>query len=870
MIAPLRCRPARFRRVVPSLTTLTLVVAATLFGPVTAARATEVYPAVSSGTWTVDGHGFGHGHGMSQYGAQGAAIAGLTYAQIMAFYYQGTALSSSTAVTLRVGLTGSTSAVTVDYKTGLRLIYGSTTYTLPTGSSKWRLVPSGTTLALQKFNGSTWAADRAIPAATADFSGGSATATVRYERSASVKVDYRGTVGAARSGSSLLPINRVAMEDYLRGVVPREMPAAWQPEAVKSQAVAARTYARYARDHNGADAFDICDTTQCQVYQGEAQYDGSGTATGIHSEPAANTAIAATAGKVVTYGGAPIFSQFSAADGGWTVDGGQPYLKARSDPYEVRANGPYYSWTRQVTIADVASAYGLRSITELDITGRDGNGDWGGRVTTAVVKGIRPDGSAASISVSGIGLASAMGLPHHWFRIQNLPPGAPTNVTATPDDHSVLVAWSPPATSGSSPITNYAIGVVGRTARQSVPATARSFWVTGLDNDRNYTIYLSAISASGEGPKVTVNAVPTARRDPVTPVNPLVLFDTTKGTSGPVTPSKPIVFGVPGHGSFPGSARSVTLTVTVIKPTNNGVLSVQPYQAPSVTPAAIAYRAGQNTTATVVVSLIPTSKVVFRPSVGSANLLVMQSAFTSSSGAKVSTTAPATLARMSLLPTAVGRLVQVRGVGPVPAGATGVVLQVTGGGSSGAQSVRVWPDGATDPNAGQISISAGSSRSNVIVLPLLSSGAVRFAASATGVGADATVLGYLAPAGAANPGDPIGNQVTLLATRVAPSPVTINAIGLSVRVDNHPGIPAGAAQAVWLHITVSDASAAGALRVTARGAAQPQAASMRYTTGGTFSAMVLSRLDSTGSIRAVTDGASVHAVIELVGYATAS
>src|SRR5690606_7662155 len=84
-------------------------------------------------------------------------------------------------------------------------------------------------------------------------------------------VAYRGRLRAAapRRGSRVREtVNLVSMENYLRGVVPLEMPASWHPEAVRSQAIAARTYATYERNHPLAKHYQICDTTQCQVYGG--------------------------------------------------------------------------------------------------------------------------------------------------------------------------------------------------------------------------------------------------------------------------------------------------------------------------------------------------------------------------------------------------------------------------------------------------------------------------------------------------------------------------------------------------------------------------------------------------------------------------
>ena len=81
-------------------------------------------------------------------------------------------------------------------------------------------------------------------------------------------------------------MNVLSMDDYVRGVIPREMPASWQPEAVKAQAVAARTYATWSRDQYPSRYYQICDTSYCQVYGGQGAED-----------PRSNDAVTATAAR---------------------------------------------------------------------------------------------------------------------------------------------------------------------------------------------------------------------------------------------------------------------------------------------------------------------------------------------------------------------------------------------------------------------------------------------------------------------------------------------------------------------------------------------------------------------------------------------
>ena len=133
----------------------------------------------------------------------------------------------------------------------------------------------------------------------------------------------------APGSTSRVTVNSVTLDNYVKGVVPAEMPASWSPEAVQAQAVAARTYAWWSRAQFPDRYYQICDTTSCQVYKG---YGGE--------HPAANTAVDATRGQILTYGGEPAFTQFSASSGGRTSAGGVPYLPSKGDPYD--------AWTREL------------------------------------------------------------------------------------------------------------------------------------------------------------------------------------------------------------------------------------------------------------------------------------------------------------------------------------------------------------------------------------------------------------------------------------------------------------------------------------------------------------------------------------------
>jgi SpoIID/LytB domain protein len=198
----------------------------------------------------------------------------------------------------------------------------------------------------------------------------------------------------------VLPLDR-----YVQGVVPREVPAEWPAEAVRAQAVAARTYAAFERAA-ATSYYDICDTESCQVYGGVAD-----------EHPAASAAVQATRGRVVLYQGQPAFTQFSSSNGGYSSAGSQPYLVAQSDPYEVSSDNPNAPWTTTVTSARIEKAWPLVSTLGSMSFSRDGLGaHFGGRVTSVTLTGSL-GGLPTSVKVTGDEFRLRLGLKSTWFEL---------------------------------------------------------------------------------------------------------------------------------------------------------------------------------------------------------------------------------------------------------------------------------------------------------------------------------------------------------------------------------------------------------------------------------------------------------------------
>lgn len=396
-------------------TLLALVLSTLLLSALPSATASAAEPRRKIETWatpgstaiTITGHGYGHGKGLSQYGALGAATQGLTWQQIDEFYYPGTTWERIGGK-IRVLITADTGRdVQVVAQRGLKVtsLSRQRTWRLPTlAATKWRLIGAGSDTSVQWTKGGSWRTWKKVPG-EAEFSSvtGQLTLVLRGERR-----DYRGTLQsvAPRQSTKRQTVNKLSMEAYLRGVVPVEVPALWEPDAVSAQSVAARTYAAFERSHPSAAHYDLCDTSQCQVYGGmDAEH------------PAATEAIQATAKQGLFYDGRPAFTQFSASNGGFSAAGSLPYLVAQADPYDGVANPKYTTWTKPIDDAEIEEHWpAIGDLTSIEVTTRDGNGDWGGRVVAMAFIG-----STGTALVNGDTVRDYFALNSDWFTFSVVP-----------------------------------------------------------------------------------------------------------------------------------------------------------------------------------------------------------------------------------------------------------------------------------------------------------------------------------------------------------------------------------------------------------------------------------------------------------------
>ena len=324
------------------------------------------------------GHGWGHGLGLSQWGAYGYARHGWTYDRILAHYYTGTTLGTATVSSLRV-LVAQVKKTTLTSATPV-------TVTDATGA-KARL-DAGVELSL-----GPKLALAAHPGLQPPL-----TFAARLPMSLDGK-PYRGKLVVSTDGKLVSVVNVVGLEAYVKGVVASEMPSTWAPEALKAQAVAARSYA--LANLRKKQPFDLYGDTRDQVYGGV-----------VAESPAASAAVDATRGEVVLYGGTVADTLFFSTSGGRTGSALEstgkavPYLVPVADPYDT--SSPYHDWGPVLYDgAKVAKALKLASPIA-DLVATAGASD---RVKSLLV--TSDDETQATFS--GNQVRSALGLRSTWF-----------------------------------------------------------------------------------------------------------------------------------------------------------------------------------------------------------------------------------------------------------------------------------------------------------------------------------------------------------------------------------------------------------------------------------------------------------------------
>lgn len=390
---------------------MVLSLALAMLGLVAPTPAPLAYAALSS--IRIDGHGWGHGRGLGQWGAYGYAVDhGWTSAQILDHFYGGTVASNTPNTDISVRLTAMNGADLL-VTSGADFTIGGVRIS---GGSAGRLTrrPDGRYELFTRYGcgqPDAWYAGIVQPQAISAFAdpGNDVGKMLQVCQPDGAVRAYRGTLRLTYSDGQQRSVNTLPLEQYLRGVVPREVPASWGDaaggrgmQALQAQSVAARSYAR-AEGGEGGQRFPdakTCDSTTCQVYG------GAGLNGARIEDPRTDAAIAQTAGLVRRFpSGALARTEFSASTGGYTAGGDFPAV-----PDEGDTRSPYHSWSTTVSGQQLSAAFGVGVVQDVTVTARNGLGSGGGRATQ-----VKITGSSGSVTVTGAQFRTALGLRSDWF-----------------------------------------------------------------------------------------------------------------------------------------------------------------------------------------------------------------------------------------------------------------------------------------------------------------------------------------------------------------------------------------------------------------------------------------------------------------------
>ena len=403
-------------------------------------------PAAAFPGATVDlvGHGYGHGRGMGQFGSLGYALKGWNYERILDHYYGGTKMGTAPTEEIDVHLTkfdgidvivaqekghlhvrGKSVEVPGTYSALLAHKTGANRYSIQVGTdcsggpAGWKPLRDNVEGPITFSPDDSRTEDRSEMLQVCELDG-----TRRWLRGQVLALE-----GQAANITTSRAVNRVTLEGYLKGVVPRESPASWGTtgnglgmHALRAQAVAARSYAMAERRSDWAQT---CDTQTCQVYGGRASQSGA-TFTDLESATT-NQAVEDTRGQVriMLKDGAVARTEFSSSTGGYSAGGVFPAVPDEGDAVD---SNPSITWTARIPVGVLESARPeIGTLLSVDVTKRNGLGDMGGRVVELVLRGSKGKATMSGSDLRGLYSYSPGsrpdGLRSDWFRVVNTPSG---------------------------------------------------------------------------------------------------------------------------------------------------------------------------------------------------------------------------------------------------------------------------------------------------------------------------------------------------------------------------------------------------------------------------------------------------------------
>lgn len=356
-----------------------MVVAATELEAVVAAPVgAQGDPATA--TIVIDGGGYGHGVGMSQYGARGRAEAGLDAAAILGAYYPGAPIVSRSLGSPRVKI-GAASQTTLSHAGGVLAgsLGGASAFPVASGAETVTVAANDQSVVVFGPGG--------IVSGTAD-----QYVAITFSQGVNVSVSAAGRrykwgrlVFRANGGSLEIVLDSMTMDQYLRGL--GEMPGSWPSEALRAQAIAARSFAAHRLAHPRTATYDLVATVFDQAYNGSDQENGTSGERWV-------AAVTDTTDRVLTYGGNIVQAFYSSSNGGASESSGYvfatslPYYVVADDIFDQIVTNPQRRWTRAYTGSEVRTWLAAAGRGDAgDVTSVSVGGDVGasGRVDRATV-----------------------------------------------------------------------------------------------------------------------------------------------------------------------------------------------------------------------------------------------------------------------------------------------------------------------------------------------------------------------------------------------------------------------------------------------------------------------------------------------------
>jgi len=324
------------RTTIALLVTLVLAAQASATRSPTAATAPPALAvALSAPVYVLTGGGYGHGVGLSQYGAMAQAKANRSYRDILGFYFPGTTIGAAPLAKVRVLVADAKPAVKVS---------STVPFTVVDATGLETPLPAGEVAVKPNLKLPVDGKPTALPGPL----------TFKPGKGATLILDgkgYRGELRVTPVEKALQVVDTVALDNYLLGVIAGEMPKEWPAAALEAQAIAARSYALASLVKNRD--FDLYADPRSQMYYGVAA-----------ETPATTAAVQATRGQVLTYGGKVVMAFYYSSSGGRTASSADvfglelPYLQSRPDPWDFLS--PYHRWEpRAFNPASLARAFGL-------------------------------------------------------------------------------------------------------------------------------------------------------------------------------------------------------------------------------------------------------------------------------------------------------------------------------------------------------------------------------------------------------------------------------------------------------------------------------------------------------------------------------